>query len=127
MLTRLRADVERLRADVERLRGTPTPTGLDADHDWALWFEKWTAAIDLMGNQAARADKAEAALREGLMNAESAHAASCPGNPCHCWVSRARAALRDTAPREGSPELRRVMGLGIPPDEQPVAGEGCPR
>jgi hypothetical protein len=29
---------------------------LDADHEWALWCEKWKAALDLVGNQAERAD-----------------------------------------------------------------------
>jgi hypothetical protein len=37
-----------------------------------------------------------------------------------------RARVGDTAPREGNPELRRVMGLGIPLDEQSEAGEGKP-
>lgn len=23
---------------------------LDADHEWALWFEKWTATLDLVGS-----------------------------------------------------------------------------
>ena len=33
---------------------------IDADHDWALWREKWCAALDLMSNQSERASIAEA-------------------------------------------------------------------
>lgn len=40
----------------------PTTERMDADHDWALWHEKWIAALDLMGSQAERAEQAEAAL-----------------------------------------------------------------
>lgn len=37
---------------------------LDADHEWAQWHDKWIAALDLMGSQAERAEKAEAELAE---------------------------------------------------------------
>ena len=52
----------------ECVRGTwimaATLERVDADHDWALWHEKWIAALDLMGSQSDRATKAEAKLAE---------------------------------------------------------------
>lgn len=44
----------------ECVRGTATPAAIERDHTEALWREKWTAALDLMGSQAERADAAEA-------------------------------------------------------------------
>jgi hypothetical protein len=79
---------------------------------------RWTAALN-------HAEKAEAALREGL-----ACPVLCPACGAISDVRLmlatadgqvgATATLRDTAPAEqsGSPELRRVMGMGIPFEEQ---------
>lgn len=35
---------------------------IDADHEWAQWHDKWCAALDLVGSQAERAEKAEAEI-----------------------------------------------------------------
>ena len=43
----------------ECVRGCATPSAIDHDHEWALWCEKWRAALDLVGNAQARAEKAE--------------------------------------------------------------------
>ena len=40
-----------------------TPQQIDNDHEWALWNEKWKAALDLMAGQAERAEAAEARLK----------------------------------------------------------------
>ena len=37
---------------------------IDADHEWAHWHDKWIAALDLMGSQSERAEKAEAEASE---------------------------------------------------------------
>lgn len=43
----------------ECVRGCATPSAIDHDHEWALWCEKWRAALDLVGNAQAHAEQAE--------------------------------------------------------------------
>jgi hypothetical protein len=97
---------------------------MDADHEWALWREKWIAALDLMGKQAERAERAEAqlaallervkrleeAVKAGLDHLHTLHAH--PGRdadymlehklypPCHVGVQM-REALAAGAEEEG--------------------------
>jgi len=47
-------DGERCSCYYEGLRGTPTPTGIDHDHEWALWCEKWRAEGERAGREAER-------------------------------------------------------------------------
>lgn len=57
---------------------------IDADHEWAQWRDKWIAALDLMGSQSERAEKAEA------------------------WLAMATDEMK--AEREGTLDLRRRFG-----------------
>ncbi len=46
---------------------------IDADHEWAQWFEKWKAALDLVGNASADRERLQSELAAATERAEKAH------------------------------------------------------
>lgn len=77
----------------ECVRGCTTPSAIDHDHEWALWFEKWTAALDTTQNWIERygdADNRAAAAQERAEKAEAERDKL--RNESNVWQARALSA-----------------------------------